>query len=39
MLIRGYAVAILCALFVLAPPIKYLWQRLHQPSTESEPLF
>jgi CDP-diacylglycerol--serine O-phosphatidyltransferase len=39
MLVRGYAVAILCVLFVLVPPIKYLWQRLHQPATESEPLF
>jgi CDP-diacylglycerol--serine O-phosphatidyltransferase len=39
MLVRGYAVAILCVLFVLVPPIKYLWQRMHQPATQSEPLF
>lgn len=39
MLVRGYAVPILCVLFVLAPPIKFLWQRTQQPSTESEPLF
>jgi CDP-diacylglycerol--serine O-phosphatidyltransferase len=39
MLVRGYAVAILCVLFVLVPPIKYLWHRLHQPAAESEPLF
>jgi hypothetical protein len=39
MLVRGYAVPILCVLFVLAPPIKFLWQRTQQPATESEPLF
>ena len=30
MVIRGYAVPILCVLFVLVPPIKYLWQRVQQ---------
>jgi CDP-diacylglycerol--serine O-phosphatidyltransferase len=39
MLVRGYAVPILCVLFVLVPPIKFLWQRTQQHSTESEPLF
>jgi CDP-diacylglycerol--serine O-phosphatidyltransferase len=39
MVIRGYAVPILCVLFVLGPPIKYLWQRTQQRSAESEPLF
>jgi CDP-diacylglycerol--serine O-phosphatidyltransferase len=39
MLVRGYAVPILCVLFVLVPPVKYIWQRTQQPSTESEPLF
>jgi CDP-diacylglycerol--serine O-phosphatidyltransferase len=39
MLIRGYAVPILCVLFVLVPPIKFLWQRAQQQTTETEPLF
>jgi CDP-diacylglycerol--serine O-phosphatidyltransferase len=39
MIIRGYAVPILCVLFVVIPPIKYLWQRAQRPAAESEPLF
>jgi CDP-diacylglycerol--serine O-phosphatidyltransferase len=39
MVIRGYAVPIVCVLFVLGPPVRYLWQRMRQRSTESEPLF
>jgi CDP-diacylglycerol--serine O-phosphatidyltransferase len=39
MVIRGYAVPILCVLFVAVPPIRFLWQRAHQHSAETEPLF
>jgi CDP-diacylglycerol---serine O-phosphatidyltransferase len=39
MLIRGYAVAILCTLFVIVPPIRFLWQRAQRPQAENEPLF
>jgi CDP-diacylglycerol--serine O-phosphatidyltransferase len=40
MVIRGYSVPILCCLFVLGPPLRYLWQRvLHRREAESEPIF
>jgi CDP-diacylglycerol--serine O-phosphatidyltransferase len=39
MLIRGYAVPILCVLFVFGPPFKFLWRRAHQRSAENEPIF
>jgi CDP-diacylglycerol--serine O-phosphatidyltransferase len=39
MIIRGYAVPILCVLFVLGPPIKFLWQRTQRRAAETEPLF
>ena len=39
MLIRGYAVPILCAVFVLGPPIRYgIVQLRHRRSTK-EPIF
>ncbi len=39
MIIRGYSIPILCCAFVLGPPAKFAWQRLHQRSSESEPMF
>ncbi len=30
MVVRGYSIPILCCAFVLGPPAKFLWQRLHQ---------
>jgi CDP-diacylglycerol--serine O-phosphatidyltransferase len=39
MLIRGYAVPILCVAFVVVPPIRYLWRRTQQHNMENEPLF
>lgn len=39
--IKGYAVPIICGLFVLGPPVRYAWQRWRnwQHQRESEPLF
>ena len=39
MVIRAYSIPLLCTLFVLYPPAKFIWHRLHQRSTESEPMF
>jgi CDP-diacylglycerol---serine O-phosphatidyltransferase len=39
MLIRGYAVPIVFAAFVLYPPAKYFWFRVQQRETEKEPIF
>ncbi len=39
--VQGYSVPIICALFVLGPPLRYAWQRWrkHQQHEETEPLF
>jgi len=40
--IQGYSVPIICAIFVLGPPIRYAWQRWRKVQAgqqESEPLF
>jgi CDP-diacylglycerol---serine O-phosphatidyltransferase len=39
MVIRAYSIPILCTGFVLGPPVKFIWQRLQQRSTETEPMF
>jgi len=39
MVIRGYAVPILCCSFVLGPPLRYFWYRMQHRSAESDPLF
>lgn len=39
MSIRGYSVPIICSLFVLSAPVRYLWQRLHQPREQQESIF
>jgi CDP-diacylglycerol--serine O-phosphatidyltransferase len=39
MVIRAYSIPILCTLFVLGPPVRFLWQRVQQRSAESEPMF
>jgi CDP-diacylglycerol---serine O-phosphatidyltransferase len=39
--VQGYSVPIICALFVLGPPLRYAWQRWRnrQAEQEAEPLF
>lgn len=39
MVIRGYAVPLVCVAFVLGPPIRYLWQRIYQRAPQNEPIF
>lgn len=39
MVIRGYSVPIICCTFVLASPIKYLWQEFVQRRPHKEPMF
>lgn len=39
MVIRGYAVPLLCASFVVFGPIRYAWQELAQRKPHKEPLF
>lgn len=39
MVIRAYSIPLLCTLFVLGPPVRFLWQRVQQRSAESEPIF
>ena len=39
MVIRGYAVPIVCVIFVLGPPIRFLWEKWWQHKKDQEPLF
>ena len=39
MSIKGYSVPIICSVFVLAPPIMYLWRRIRAVKPAHEPLF
>jgi CDP-diacylglycerol--serine O-phosphatidyltransferase len=39
MVIKAYSIPLICTLFVLWPPVRFIWQRLQQRSTESEPMF
>jgi len=39
LVIPGYSLPALAAVYVLAPPIMFLWQRLHQRRTQHEPIF
>lgn len=39
MSIRGYSVPVICCVFVLASPIKYLWQRLFLRQASHDPIF
>jgi CDP-diacylglycerol--serine O-phosphatidyltransferase len=39
MSIKGYSVPIICAAFVLWPPVIYLWRRLRSPKPQEEPIF
>jgi len=39
MVVRGYSIPVLCSLFVLLPPVQFLWQRFRQRNAASEPLF
>ena len=35
----GYFIPLLTALFVIAPPCKFLWQRFYERRAQKEPLF
>jgi phosphatidylserine synthase len=37
--VRGYAVPLLCVLFVLIPPIRFGWELARNRRTREEPLF
>lgn len=39
MMIRGYAVPLICALFVLSGPVRYVWQEVIQRRPHKEPMF
>lgn len=36
---QGYSIPIICSAFVLVPPLRVFWQRIHQRAAENEPLF
>jgi hypothetical protein len=37
--VRGYAVPLLCVLFVLVPPLRYGWEVARHRRAHEEPLF
>lgn len=39
LIVRGYAVPLLCVLFVLVPPVRYAWEVYQNRRTRDEPLF
>jgi phosphatidylserine synthase len=39
LIVRGYAVPLLCVLFVLGPPMKFAWDVIRHRRTSKEPLF
>ncbi len=39
LIVRGYAVPLLCVLFVLVPPVRYAWEVARHRRTREEPLF
>ncbi len=39
MVIRGYAVPVVCALFVVGPPMRHVWNLARQRQTAREPFF
>jgi CDP-diacylglycerol---serine O-phosphatidyltransferase len=39
MVIHAYSIPLICTLFVLAPPVRFIWQRVQQRNTESESMF
>ena len=39
MIVRGYAVPIICCVFVLWPPLRHFWRVALGHQTEKEPLF
>lgn len=39
LIVRGYAVPLLCVLFVLIPPVRYGWEVARHRRTREEPLF
>jgi CDP-diacylglycerol--serine O-phosphatidyltransferase len=39
LIVRGYAVPLLCVLFVLVPPMKFAWDVVRHRRTSKEPLF
>jgi CDP-diacylglycerol--serine O-phosphatidyltransferase len=39
LIVRGYAVPLLCVLFVLVPPVRFAWELARNRRTREEPLF
>ncbi|MEX2316424.1 MAG: CDP-diacylglycerol--serine O-phosphatidyltransferase [Pirellulales bacterium] len=39
LIVRNYAIPLLCVLFVLTPPVRYAWELLRHRRTNKEPLF
>ena len=39
LIVRGYAVPLLCVLFVLIPPLRFAWELVRHRRTREEPLF
>jgi CDP-diacylglycerol--serine O-phosphatidyltransferase len=39
LIVRGYAIPLLCVLFVLGPPIRFAWEHLWHRRAREEPLF
>ena len=39
MVIKGYAVPIVCGAFVLGPPIRFYWERFFRGLHQEDPLF
>jgi CDP-diacylglycerol---serine O-phosphatidyltransferase len=39
LIVRGYAVPLLCVLFVLVPPVRFAWEVARNRRTREEPLF
>jgi CDP-diacylglycerol---serine O-phosphatidyltransferase len=39
LIVRGYAVPLLCVLFVLIPPLRFAWEVVRHRRTSKEPLF
>ena len=39
LIVPGYSIPLLAAIFVLAPPPIFFWQRFYQRRTQKEPIF
>ncbi|HEX4229595.1 MAG TPA: hypothetical protein VHZ07_13065, partial [Bryobacteraceae bacterium] len=36
---QGYSIPIIASAFVLVPPLRVFWQRIHHRTSQNEPLF